>query len=202
MDKYRSFAELAQEEVEGVDYRIRKRVKKRGWAVMVPHGGGIEPGASEIGNAIAGRRRTFYAFEGLKPSGNGDLHITSTRFDEPQALAIAAKTARIITIHGESSNRRVVFVGGGHAGARKRLKAVLEARGFTVERHMSANLDGVTPSNICNRGSRGAGVQVELSAGLRRQCFQSMSTAGRKVRTAVFRRLVRGIRTFLQAEAR
>lgn len=42
-----------------------------------PHGGGIEPGTSEIADAIGGERGSFYTFGGLKSSGTADLHITS-----------------------------------------------------------------------------------------------------------------------------
>jgi phage replication-related protein YjqB (UPF0714/DUF867 family) len=52
-------------------------------AVIAPHGGGIEPGTSELATAIAGDDFSLYLFEGLKSAGNGELHITSTNFDEP-----------------------------------------------------------------------------------------------------------------------
>ena len=38
---------------------------------------------SEIRNEVS-KNYSLYLFEGLKSSGNKDLHITSTRFDEPR----------------------------------------------------------------------------------------------------------------------
>jgi phage replication-related protein YjqB (UPF0714/DUF867 family) len=43
-----------------------------GLAVVALHGGGIEPGSSEIANDIAGEESSFYAFEGLKAPDNTD----------------------------------------------------------------------------------------------------------------------------------
>ena len=56
---------------------------------MAPHGGGIEPGTTEIAEAVAGHEHTFYSFSGVKARGNSVLHITSSRFDEPEGIAIA-----------------------------------------------------------------------------------------------------------------
>jgi phage replication-related protein YjqB (UPF0714/DUF867 family) len=44
-------------------------------AILAPHGGGIEPGTSELAEAVAGEGLSFYAFEGLKRSGNAVLHV-------------------------------------------------------------------------------------------------------------------------------
>ena len=46
MDAYAKFAELAENEKCGMDYRVRSRIKRGLWAVVAPHGGGIEPGPS------------------------------------------------------------------------------------------------------------------------------------------------------------
>jgi phage replication-related protein YjqB (UPF0714/DUF867 family) len=82
MDKYESYEELRQNEQEH-HFQIHHQEGSSGVAVMAPHGGGIEPGTTEIARGVAGTDHTFYAFEGLKPGGNQDLHITSTNFDEP-----------------------------------------------------------------------------------------------------------------------
>ena len=52
-DKYRDFEDLAQHETSGIDFRIRVRRATDAFAVVAPHGGGIEPGTSEIAEAIA-----------------------------------------------------------------------------------------------------------------------------------------------------
>jgi phage replication-related protein YjqB (UPF0714/DUF867 family) len=78
-DRYTSFEDLAKAEVEGQDYQVRLRNVEGGRAVIIaPHGGGIEPGTSEIADAIADNDFSFYAFEGLKAWANGPLHVTST----------------------------------------------------------------------------------------------------------------------------
>src|SRR6266545_2359920 len=113
-DKYSNFKELTQNERAGVDYRILLRQAKEGFAIVTPHGGGIEPGTSEIADGIAGEEFSFYAFEGLKSSGNTDLHITATRFDETVCLTVIRRSNIVVTIHGEHSEAdgEGVFVGG------------------------------------------------------------------------------------------
>ena len=57
-----------------------------------------------------------------KSSGNADLHITSTRFDEPMCLTVLSHSRIVVTLHDEHSEEdgEGVFVGG--------LDAVLGAR--------------------------------------------------------------------------
>src|SRR5258705_12941810 len=62
-DKYRNFAELARNEVSGVDYRILVRRGMAAFAIVAPHGGGIEPGTSEITLAVAVEDFSYYSFE-------------------------------------------------------------------------------------------------------------------------------------------
>ena len=102
-DKYPNFATLARHERSGIDYRVLVRRARPAFDIIAPHGGGIEPGTSEIADAIAGEKYSFYAFEGLKPSGNADLHLTSTRFDEPLCLAVLGDSSLALTVHGEHS---------------------------------------------------------------------------------------------------
>src|SRR5260370_42604544 len=102
-DKYKSFSVLAKSEVEGRDYRIHIRKCDGATVVLAIHGGGIEAGTSEVAEAIAADELSFYAFEGIKARGNGDLHITSHRFDEPQCLALVTGSPRVVSIHGENS---------------------------------------------------------------------------------------------------
>jgi phage replication-related protein YjqB (UPF0714/DUF867 family) len=60
------------------------------------------------------------------------------------------------------------------------------AQGFQVEIHPSPNLQGLDVRNVCNRGDSGAGVQFELSKGLRRSFFRSLSRTGRQFKTERF----------------
>lgn len=192
-DTYRSFGQLAAHERRGTDFRVRSRLRKRAVAIVAPHGGSIEPGTSEIAKAIAGIEFSFYAFEGLKARNNGRLHLTSSRFDEPTCLAMLAFADQVITVHGEGTKRRVVFLGGRDKVCLDRIRKALRRRGFCVERHQSVRLQGVSNLNICNRGKSRAGVQIELSQGLRRAFFHSLSREGR------FRPPKKGFREFVAA---
>ncbi len=51
---------VIENETKGKDYRIHLRHGKSGILVMAPHGGGIEPGTTEIADAVAGAERSFY----------------------------------------------------------------------------------------------------------------------------------------------
>src|SRR5580693_5386201 len=98
-DRYKSFVELAGNEKENSDFRVRSRACRGTPAVIAPHGGGIEPGTSELADSIAGADLSFYAFEGIKRTGNAVLHITSGRFDEPQGIALVAASPRVVALH-------------------------------------------------------------------------------------------------------
>ena len=197
-DKYTSFSHLAEAETHGEDFCIRVVERGSTVAVIAPHGGGIEPGTSEIAEAIAGDDFSFYAFEGKKTTGNGDLHITSTRIDEPQGLALVKASERAIAIHGENDGeQQVVFIGGSDAALRTRLHDVLVKNGFDVQTHEDPNLQGTHGANICNRGKSGLGVQLELTNALRASFFESLTRNGRKNRTERFEQFVAAVRTVI-----
>lgn len=197
-DKYKSFSHLAQAETHGEDYCIRVAERGSTVAVIAPHGGGIEPGTSEIAEAIAGDDLSFYAFEGKKTTGNGDLHITSARIDEPQGLALVETSERAIAIHGENNDeQQIVFLGGRDAALCARLRDELVKCGFVVEKHNDPDLQGTHEANICNRGKSGLGVQLELTNALRASFFESLTRNGRRNRTKRFEQFVAAIRTVI-----
>jgi phage replication-related protein YjqB (UPF0714/DUF867 family) len=192
-DKYAKFEALASGEPDGsyavIPHDIGSRI-----VVAAPHGGGIEPGTSEIARAIAGTVFSCYLFEGKKASGNSELHITSSNFDEPKCLSLLRRADIVLTVHGEDSESDVAFLGGRHTAAAASVRAALEQNGFTVKEHTDPCLRGIHPQNICNVGRMGAGVQLELSVGLRKSLFRSLSRTGRKEpkpRLAQFADLVR-----------
>jgi phage replication-related protein YjqB (UPF0714/DUF867 family) len=171
VDKYDCFAALAAREIEGVHYRIRVASRPSAIAVIAPHGGLIEPGTSEATLAIAAETFSSYCFESLTLRAKGDgLHITSTRFDEPQALRLVAASRLVVGVHGrkDGSDAAAVWVGGLDEAARDAVCAALAAAGFRAksvgEGHPLAGRDSM---NICNRGRNGAGVQLELPRALR-----------------------------------
>jgi phage replication-related protein YjqB (UPF0714/DUF867 family) len=165
--KYRCFAELARHEIAGKDYRIE--VLERADAsvlVVAPHGGLIEAGTSQIAAAIAGRDLHLFSFEGLKPYGeNRALHITSHRFDHPHCLALAARSHRVLSVHG-CLGERCIHIGGLDEALTSRLTAELVAAEFNVV-SPSPRYPGRHPANICNRGSSGKGAQLEITHDLR-----------------------------------
>jgi phage replication-related protein YjqB (UPF0714/DUF867 family) len=187
-DKYRNFEALARNERSGIDYDILVRRAQPALAIVAPHGGGIEPGTSEIADAVAESTHSFYTFEGLKSSGNKELHITSTRFDEPMCLTVLSHTDVVMTIHGEHSQEdgEGVFVGGLDTELGDRIGASLRRSRFDVRVHEDPDLQGLEPRNLCNRGLSRAGVQLELSNAVRKTMFESLTRTGRKKTTRQF----------------
>ncbi len=183
-DTYANFEALRLAEPNA--YAISSQATGSAVAIVAPHGGGIEAGTSEIVRAIAGKDLSHYVFEGIKPSGNWTLHITSTRFDEPQGIDLMRASDIVLTVHGEESDGQVVYVGGGLVEARDIVRNRLEQFGYVVQEHADPMLQGTEPRNICNIGKAGAGIQLELSQGLRKTFFASLTREGRKSPTARF----------------
>ena len=201
-DKYLSFNELSRNETSGMDFSIAVRQARESFAIVAPHGGGIEPGTSEIAGAIAAKEFSYYAFLGLKAkSGNTDLHITSTRFDEPMCLTVIGRSNAVLTIHGEESEGEggaAVFLGGLDEMLGARVGAALEAKSFDVRQHPDPQLQGREPKNLCNRGSSGKGVQLELSRDLRKEMFLSLTPEGREHTTPKFLDFIDALRSVLK----
>jgi phage replication-related protein YjqB (UPF0714/DUF867 family) len=150
-------------------------------AIVVPHGGNIEAGTSEIGTLLAGDDFSFYAFERLRPRGSPSLHITSTRFDDPVCLELVAGARVVVTVHGCRDAESIVYRGGRHGPLRHRLAEALRMAGFNA-RPDDPRHPGEDPANICNRGRDGGGVQLEISRGLRRMMFAGLH-AGQRSQT-------------------
>lgn len=179
-DTYANFAALNAKEREGVDFRVRVFSREvSSTVILAPHGGGIEQGTSEVAKQIAGEHLSCAMFEGRKRTGNSCLHITSTNFDEPRCLALVMASDNVLTIHGEGSKKPVVFLGGRDTALGERIRTALEDAGYLVEVHKDPDLQGMNWANICNRGRKGVGVQLELSLGLRTLFFKSLNTEGR-----------------------
>ncbi len=199
MQKYHSYKELQENETIGKDYRIRKRYGKSGIAVMAPHGGGIEPGTTEIAEAVAGDVHTFYTFSGLKEIGNAQFHIASKKFDEPIGIEIAKNSRTILTIHGCRESEKLIYIGSGDKRLKEKVrKSLLEANFSVLE---TPRFSGKNPFNICNRSRSCMGVQLEISAGLRREIFRDLSRIHRKKSTRLFDQFVKAIRDALSEHA-
>ena len=132
---------------EGVDYARRHRRHERfddtlartddvpKTTILAPHGGGIEPGTSELCLAVAGYHPAslpqippagvtydYWMFEGLRDSDNAELHVTSTGCDDGEAVSLCAGSLNALALHGfqprppdmSSEDDQVVLVGGGN----------------------------------------------------------------------------------------
>jgi phage replication-related protein YjqB (UPF0714/DUF867 family) len=178
-DKYANFEALRASEPKDA-YAICFRDANSPIVVVAPHGGGIEPGTSEIALSIAGEMFSYYLFEGKKARGNAELHITSANFDEPQCLALLRATRIVVTVHGEGSDSETVYLGGRHTAAKAAVCAALEMHAFDVREHENSQIQGAQAGNICNAGLAGQGLQFELSRGLRSSFFHDLTSEGRK----------------------
>jgi phage replication-related protein YjqB (UPF0714/DUF867 family) len=191
--------------VEGVDWgrRYRRHAADGSgpWpttVVLAPHGGGIEPGTSELCLAIAGYRPSdlsptggavhdHWMFEGLRPTGNAALHVTSTHCDDPVAWSLCGGARRAVSLHGCSpaqaglpDGSAAVLVGGRDGALKGALIDAFDAGGFDARDATAApGLDGDDPANIVNRTLTGAGVQLELTTPLRAAMFTTNTRAGR-----------------------
>jgi phage replication-related protein YjqB (UPF0714/DUF867 family) len=168
LDKYTSFAALQAGEVAGMDYSVNvlERVES-GVLIIAPHGGSIEIGTTELASLIAGEDYSLFTFDGLKSRGrNRDLHITSHNFDHPDCVALAARHLVVLAVHGCKGDSSHAYVGGLDRELTALLTGRLAAAGLpaTCEGH---RYPGRNPRNICNRGARAKGAQLELTLGLR-----------------------------------
>lgn len=188
-DLYESFAELRASETEGRHYRIHAIDRSSRIVIVAPHGGLMEPGTFEIARLIAADDFSLYCFESLVAGRR--LHITSSRFDEPEGVALVEASEIVIAVHGRADlgDTRTVWMGGLHVEIRDAVGAALERAGF--ETSTDHHMQGRHPQNICNRGRLRAGVQLELPRSLRNR-FRSDESSRNSFVSAV-RSVVEGI---------
>jgi phage replication-related protein YjqB (UPF0714/DUF867 family) len=201
-DKYTCWSELAKENSTPAHFVIHSLFNGSAtWLVAAPHGGGIEPGTTEIAKTIADRSFGFYSVEGTKQTGNRILHITSHRFDEPTFNEAVRQHDRVLAIHGcddvDRSPGVLVWVGGADGTLVKRAIATLTSAGY------AARADSYTPgaeaANLCNRGRAGGGLQFELAEALRSRFFENLTRAGRRRPTDALPRFAVVVRELLGA---
>ena len=217
--------------VEGVDYGRRYRRHQvfddslaQGTelvrsVIIAPHGGGIEPGTSELCLAIAGydpatlvarfgdaALRDYWMFEGLRGSGNAALHVTSSHCDDGVALALCAGAWNALALHGCATatvglpdDSRTVLVGGRQNELKQRLLSAFDDA--CIEALDASNveaIDGDSPANIANRTLLGMGGHLELTGPLRQAMFEVNTRTDRKnTTTELFWRFVAACRTAL-----
>lgn len=174
MSTFRSFSELIKDNMECIDFTINSRHTDSAIAVIAPHGGRIEPGTDNIAKAISEYEHSYYALCGIKKNANRELHITSTKFDEPQGLYIVQNADTVVAIHGSMDTGSTVHLGGRHEPLKEQLYQLLTIAGFTTTLCTSPGLSGQHPRNICNLCKGEKGVQLELSRGLRESMFYNL----------------------------
>ena len=168
LDKYESFAALEAGETAGTDYGVTLLDRRdSGVLVIAPHGGLIEIGTSELATLIAGDEYSLFTFDGHKPRGrNRDLHITSHNFDHPDCIALASVHSVVLAVHGCKGDAPQAYVGGLDRALQALLAERLRAAGIPTAA-TGHKYPGRNPRNICNRGARGRGAQLEFTADLR-----------------------------------
>ncbi|MFE6405125.1 poly-gamma-glutamate hydrolase family protein [Streptomyces alboflavus] len=184
-DKYNSWQELISDRdpvtgdlvnQEGRDWYIKERPGDAAGGYlthMAIHGGGMEAPPEQLAD-YASTGAPFYTLAAIKARNNAELHITSTRYDEPRALAHAANAGRIVSWHGHADRtpgKAVTYVGGLDSELGTLIERRLAAAGFLCE-PPPAGLDGYSPDNICNKNRIGKGVQLEMSRTLRQSFFR------------------------------
>ena len=196
-DQFKTFSELAQKKRENRNWRVISRDRQSSTLVAAPHGGRAEPYTGKIAKAIAGISYSLYVFKTLKLG----LHITSHKFDEPRAVAQASRHSRVVTIHGCDNRRSTtadVFVGGLDIALRDGVIFELREVGFVVL--VDRWTPGTACSNICNRGSSGRGVQIEVSCRLRNLLGYDHNTTLLDSFTTAIQRAIAAVRSAEQIQ--
>ncbi len=174
--------------------------------LIAPHGGGIEPGTSEIMRSVAHLGGwAWYEFAGFLRSGNKTaLHLSSTTFDEPILAGMLPQTNFVLSFHGAGEAADpVVYVCGKWKAGRQILAQSINAaqadhglRAIDVIDSPNAHFRGMDDRNITNRGKSGEGVQLEFSRGARNSLFPpDASREARGRRSDQLRLLVSSIHT-------
>ena len=183
-DLYSSMIELQGKEN---DWSIEMNTNKSDILSFAPHGGGIEAGSSELALLISQKLDcNYFTFKGKLPSDNVKLHVTSTRYDNPELLNLMRNIDYSISVHGYADNEYArTLIGGSNEELKEIIKCHLRSRGFDVQ-DAPTNLGGAKPNNITNKTKTGLGVQLELST-KQRKSFFSNNDFSKKVREDRYR---------------
>lgn len=172
-DLYGSMTELMENTEQGKDWEIHFEEKHPNVLIAAIHGGAIEIGTSEITKLTSEiGDYSYFRFEGIRPSNNSELHVTSTNYDEPNVMRLAANRNIFVTFHGARGDEEITYIGGLDIALRNAVWKELERKGFRVEESPS-HLVGENPINITNRTLKGAGVQLELTSQMRKSFFKN-----------------------------
>ncbi len=162
-----SFKELSSLKKEGQDFEIKLRTGTSDSLVMAIHGGTIEPGTTELADATAGEKHSYYSFTGLVDD-YVSLHLTSTEFDEPRLLVLTQQAQNCLGLHGLKDDQIDFCIGGANVEKRKSYFKLLSQKfpkWRTCELCCPPNL-GTSTKNIVNK-CKLSGVQIEMGSTLR-----------------------------------
>lgn len=198
--KYSSFKELARTEKPGVDFKVVYRPGSRLFLIAAPHGGGIEPGSSEIAEAIAGNTHGLYLFHGLKRDASV-LFVPSVSFDEPELARVTKTYGTIIAVHVIPGSDRLIYVGGKNRQLADAIMRALTTAGFDAK-PLTQSSTAFATANLINKTAVG-GVQIELSSAVVDGMFRGPVTNERvrtdpTRRTGDFNRFVKAARDVLE----
>lgn len=203
-DKYFRFSEIVQSRPKS--YEIFSKSFRNNFLIFTPHGGGIEPGTTEICNWFAQNGISSYAFS-AKGKQCKDLHVTSTRFDEPRLLRMLARHKNCISFHGMTDYAKTkydadIFIGGLDKLLTNKLAHALVKARFSVAiagKFPKSPLTAYNLNNITNKCSSKKGVQIELSENIRKKFFKGnlKFKSGRERTTVEFEIFCRTIREII-----
>ena len=104
-------------------------------------------------------------------SRNNELHVTSTHYDDQIALDLVRGSQRTVAIHGCEGNESVAYIGGSDDRLIELITESLEDIGISV-REAPHHISGTQENNIVNMTQTQGGVQLELTAQLRKEPFK------------------------------
>lgn len=169
-EKYKNFRELSTESMGNANYKIELQDRGTDFVIVGIHGWQIEPGTENVVRAIAGSDISSYLFLG----SDSTQHITSHNFDESSCIDLLSRSKKTISIHGKKGSDEFVILGGLDTELISKAEQALQESGFKVI-PTTDTVAGIEPSNICNKGSSGKGLQIEMSRELRDSLVQDQS---------------------------
>lgn len=173
IDQFMSMSELIDHTEEHKDWQIlyNERVAKS--LITAVHGGAIERGTSEIAQLISEiGGYSFYTFKGIRKNKNHELHVTSKHFDEPILNELVPTHKAVVSLHGCMGDDVALYIGGKDLELSYEITQQLQKIGIKVK-PAPAHIAGMQTENFVNKGKRDAGVQLELTVALRKQCFKN-----------------------------
>ncbi|PHK48979.1 poly-gamma-glutamate hydrolase family protein [Staphylococcus edaphicus] len=170
-DKYKSMTELEASTIENKDWEIETRDVNSQVIITAIHGGGIEPGTTEIADLTAQKGEyDYFSFKGTKSKENEALHVTSRNYDQSTLMKMIKNKTHAVAIHGCGGDGNIVYIGGKDRKLINTMTKQFEELDIRVEQAPS-HISGAHDDNIINCCKTGEGVQLELTPELRKMCF-------------------------------